>query len=211
MRINTCALFLIPLALLLAKTEPVGSHFIEIKTSNGTVIVVGSDVDQVRLDDPSRATIHTENGKTVVSPVDPSGLPVRVEIPRRSALHAVTSNGAIRISGVSGPLNVVTSNGTIVVEDAGSSEIHAHTSNGAIDIGLAPRSSAKISAHTSNGHIQSDFPVVSQQRGTDYLQGQIGSGGPLLDLTTSNGVIRIRGAEIPKEYVTSNFTPGEVK
>jgi hypothetical protein len=211
MRINTCALFLIPLALLLAKTEPVGSQFIEIKTSNGTVIVVGSDVDQVRLDDPSKATVRSENGKTVVSPVDPSGQPVRVEIPRRAALHAVTSNGAIRISSVTGPLNLITSNGTIVVEDAGSSEIHAHTSNGAIDIGLAPRSSARISAHTSNGRIQSDFPVVKQQRGTDYLQGQIGSGGPLLDLTTSNGVIRIRGAEIRKEYVTSNFTPGEVK
>jgi hypothetical protein len=52
---------------------------------------------------------------------------------------------------------------------------------------------AVLHAHTTNGSISSDFDVsvrggmLSKHR----LEGTIGSGGPMLDLGTSNGSIKI--------------------
>jgi hypothetical protein len=52
---------------------------------------------------------------------------------------------------------------------------------------------AMVRAHTSNSSITSDFDVsvhsgmISKHR----LEGKIGAGGPLLDLGTSNGGIKL--------------------
>jgi hypothetical protein len=47
-------------------------------------------------------------------------------------------------------------------------------------------------ARTSNASISSDFDVSSRGFGDKHhLEGTIGSGGPVLDLSTSNGSIKV--------------------
>jgi DUF4097 and DUF4098 domain-containing protein YvlB len=210
MRLNTSVLFLLPCALLLAESEAGKPPTVEIRTVNGAVSVAGTDSGEVRVSDPSRAAIRNENGRVIVTGDAVNGGAIRIEVPCHAALDLVTSNGAVRVSGVTGPMTLTTSNGAIVVEDAGTSEIHAHTSNGSIEIGVALRAGASISARTSNGRIHSDMEVVRQHFGESFLEGKIGGGGPLLELRTSNGPIRIRHSG-DVEQVTSRFTPGEVK
>jgi DUF4097 and DUF4098 domain-containing protein YvlB len=125
-----------------------------------------------------------------------------------------TSNGGIRVAGLSGGLEAHTSNGGITAEldqvdgevrlesSNGSIEVRlpqslregvrAHTSNGGITVRLPEGVDARVSAHTSNAHVTSDFDVRMQGAiERHHLEGVIGKGGPLLDLSTSNGSIRL--------------------
>jgi Putative adhesin len=125
-----------------------------------------------------------------------------------------TSNGGIRVAGLSGGLEAHTSNGGITADldrvegevrletSNGSIEVRlpdrirdgvrAHTSNGGITVRLPEGLDARVSAHTSNAHVTSDFDVRMQgEIERNRLEGQIGKGGPLLDLSTSNGSIHL--------------------
>lgn len=138
------------------------------------------------------------------------GRPLKLQVPRRSSLVVSTANGDIRVSGVSGVLRLSTSNGAITVRDAGAAEIHAHTSNGAIRLAVPGALNANLSARTSNGRIHSDVEVVTDHVGVNYLEGKIGSGGPEIELRTSNGGIYLQ-KDGQQEKVSSVFKPGEVK
>jgi hypothetical protein len=51
---------------------------------------------------------------------------------------------------------------------------------------------AHVMARTTNSSISSDFEVRMQgEFGKNRLEGTIGNGGPLIDLSTSNGSIRL--------------------
>ena len=125
-----------------------------------------------------------------------------------------TSNGGIRVAGMSGALEAHTSNGGITAEmdkvdgevkletSNGSIEVRlpqslresvrAHTSNGGITVRLPEGVDARVSAHTSNAHVTSDFDVQMQgEIARQRIEGVIGKGGPLIDLSTSNGSIRL--------------------
>jgi len=131
-----------------------------------------------------------------------------------------TSNGGIRIAGLSGGLEAHTSNGSITADldrvdgevrletSNGSIElrlpdriregVRAHTSNGGITLRVPEGLDARLSAHTSNAHVSSDFDVRTQgEIGRNRLEGLIGKGGPLLDLSTSNGGIRLTRISTP--------------
>jgi DUF4097 and DUF4098 domain-containing protein YvlB len=130
-----------------------------------------------------------------------------------------TSNGAIEAEKIDGPLEASTSNGHITVQEelsSGHSPIHARTSNGAIDITaerpinsdlhastsngpitlhLPGSTEARVRASTSNSAITTDFEVTSQGRlDKHHLEGNINnsrSDAPMIDLSTSNGHIRL--------------------
>ena len=73
------------------------------------------------------------------------------------------------------------------------SELVASTSNGGITVRLPATTNASLTAHTS-GHdrFHIDFAVtVHGQLTRSRLDGMIGSGGPRIDLQTSNGNIRL--------------------
>jgi DUF4097 and DUF4098 domain-containing protein YvlB len=107
---------------------------------------------------------------------------------------AHTSNGHIRAERCTGGFDASTSNGPIDFDAAGrlSKDIRAHTSNGAITLHLQDPLNARVLAQTSNSSIRSDFDVRMGGELTKHrLEGLIGSGGPDIDLSTSNGSIRI--------------------
>lgn len=137
-----------------------------------------------------------------------------VEVPDGVDLEAVTVNGDVEALGLTGDVRAVTVNGSVDVEASG--VVSATTVNGSIDarMGTAPTSSlsfttvnggirltlpdgtdADVDIETVNGHIDTDFPLTIRGRwGPRSASGEIGSGGPEIELHTVNGSIAlIRG------------------
>jgi hypothetical protein len=70
--------------------------------------------------------------------------------------------------------------------------VRAHTSNGGITLRVPGEINARLAARTSNGRVTSDVEVrTSGEISKSRLEGILGAGGPLFDLSTSNGAIRI--------------------
>ncbi len=164
-----------------------------LRTSNGSVrlAALSGDVEaytsngSVELEDvEGRIVVRTSNGAIRGTAL-------------RGILDLETSNGAIRASverlQVRHSHRAVTSNGRIDLElPEVTGGVEAHTSNGAITLRLPPSISAEVRATTSNSTITTEFDLrVRGRLSKTSLEGTIGGGGPLLDLKTSNGAIRL--------------------
>ena len=113
------------------------------------------------------------------------------------AAHLHTSNGHIHAESVKGPIEATSSNGGIVLtlNEGLGGEIHASTSNASITVKMGTTAVARVRASTSNGRITSAFDTDS--RGGDerrHWEGSVNgatASSPLVDLSTSNGAVRI--------------------
>ncbi len=129
-----------------------------------------------------------------------------------------TSNGSVRLEEVQGRLDVETSNASITarlrdpevrqpirlessngsveltMESLHDNPVRVETSNARITLNLPQNVRANVDATTSSGSIDSDFSVATNTSRSDkhHLAGAINGGGPLLDLRTSNGSIRLQ-------------------
>jgi len=163
-----------------------------LKTSNGHVEVrrlkgslnAETSNGPVELDDIDGAVdVRTSNGH-----VRAEGI--------RGALDATTSNNSIHamLDKVDGTVRVQSSNGGIDLSlpPNTQSAVRAHTSNSGITLHLPGEVNARLSAGTSNASISSDFEMrMRGEISKHHIEGSIGNGGPLIDLSTSNGQIRI--------------------
>jgi hypothetical protein len=163
-----------------------------LKTSNGHVEVrrlkgslnAETSNGPVELDDIDGAVdVRTSNGH-----VRAEGI--------RGALDATTSNSSIHatLEKVDGAVRVQSSNGGIDLSlpPNTQSAVRAHTSNSGITLHLPGEVNARLSAGTSNASISSDFEMrMRGEISKHHVEGSIGNGGPLIDLSTSNGQIRI--------------------
>jgi hypothetical protein len=147
--------------------------------------------------------IATSNGSIEAGFID---APVRL----------VTSNGRVRVDNVQGALEVRTSNGSIrasvsSIEDGRPVELHTSngsvelsvgklgrgdvtvtTSNGSVTLRLPGGISADVRASNSNGSITNEFDAQFRGRSDKHrLEGTIGGGGSRLEVSTSNGSIRL--------------------
>jgi hypothetical protein len=114
----------------------------------------------------------------------------------KGTLEAQTSNGGINaeLTAADGPVRLDTSNGSIELRlpSKFDDDVRAHTSNGGITLRVPGDLNARLAARTSNGRVTSDVEVrTSGEISKTRLEGILGAGGPLLDLSTSNGGIRI--------------------
>jgi hypothetical protein len=149
---------------------------VDARTSNGEVDL--SDVE-------GQASAHTSNGRINAFHI-------------RKSLQASTSNGPITANltagPAEGPFRLETSNGPIDLRlsDNLNGSVRAQTSNGPITVQMPGTLNARVSARTSNASVSSDFPVkIEGELNKNHMDGLIGNGGPLLDLSTSNGPIRL--------------------
>lgn len=164
----------------------------EIASSNGPIRV--EDIE-------GSAKLRTSNGPVRTSRVRgdvdarTSNAPIEAD-QVAGALDATTSNGPIRAHSGAGqkPVRATTSNGPVDLQlDAAGGDVKATTSNGGITVRMPASTNARVKAVTS-GHsrVSSDFDVTTRgEVGRGRLEGAIGSGGPMLELTTSNGGIRL--------------------
>jgi DUF4097 and DUF4098 domain-containing protein YvlB len=168
-----------------------------LKSSNGSIRITGvhgevdahtsnASIDAESLD--GAATLKTSNGRIHAEKI-------------AGSLEAETSNGGIvaRLdSSPSTPVKMITSNGSIdlTMDKSPQSDIRAQTKNSSITIHLPADASAKVSADTSNDSVSCDFAVTGGENEKGHLKGNIGAGGHTIELTTSNGRIRIaKGVE----------------
>jgi DUF4097 and DUF4098 domain-containing protein YvlB len=149
---------------------------LDAQTSNGSVelIDVGGD-----------AKAHTSNGH------------IRIE-GLRGSLEASTSNASInaRLEQVPAgrPVRLETSNSSVELRVPANfaNDIRVSTSNSGITLHMPYQVNAQVVARTTNSSISSDFEVKMQgEFSKNRLEGVIGNGGPLIDLSTSNGSIRL--------------------
>lgn len=147
--------------------------------------------------------IQTSNGRVRVSGIE-------------GAARLITSNGAIQVEGLDGGLEAKTSNGSIkatlgrlearmplrlstsngsvelTVDELRDNPVDVSTSNGSITVRLPQDIAAELRARTSNGSVNSEFEVATTgSTSRTRLDGAIRGGGPLVDLRTSNGAIRL--------------------
>ena len=134
-------------------------------------------------------------------------------VPKTMNLDIENTNGAIRLSDVSGKLELGTTNGRIEAKgcagiiDAATTngrieaelvrvtpgqKINLTTTNGKIVLAVPADLAAELDAGTTNGAIRTDLPVVSSMLDDNRLRGKINGGGALVRLRTTNGGIEIR-------------------
>lgn len=149
---------------------------LEVATSNGGIELL--DINGGMNLRTSNGTIRVDNAK--------------------GAFEAQTSNGAIRARldqiPPSSMIRATSSNGTIdlTLPSFNNNEVRATTSNSGITLHLPSSVNAQLRAVTSNSSITSDFDVTIRGAMTkNRLDGKVGNGGGLIDLSSSNGSIKV--------------------
>jgi DUF4097 and DUF4098 domain-containing protein YvlB len=150
---------------------------LDIQTSNGSIDATGAE---------GAATLRTTNGA-----VNVEGL--------RGSLEVSTSNGRIRAriaqTDPGKPLRASTTNGSIdlTVESLQDNDVRASTSNGSITVRLPSPLNARLRASTSNSSVSTDFDVLVKGgvQSKTRLDGSVGNGGPLIDLSSTNGSVKL--------------------
>ena len=136
-----------------------------------------------------------------------------VYVPRQSNLQALTRNGGVSAQLVEGTMNFRATNGGISLDQV-AGDVRAETTNGGVTARLSgttwkgrgldlettnggvslaiPRGyNARLETGTVNGGMNIDFPITVRGRITRHIETQLGSGGPLVRVVTTNGGVRI--------------------
>jgi hypothetical protein len=129
------------------------------------------------------AELHTENGGISVANVD-------------GTVRAETTNGSITLSDLGGDVQAVTTNGGLHISLAGESwhgaGLVAKSTNGGVHVTMPANYSAHLIAGTVNGGTDVKLPmtanVINSRR---HIDGQIGHGGPTVQVETVNGGVSI--------------------
>jgi len=136
-----------------------------------------------------------------------------VYVPARSNLQAVTknggvsaelvegtmefraTNGGIRLDQVAGDVRAQTTNGGVKARLTGSTwrgrGLDLRTTNGGVDLSVPRGYNARLETGTVNGGMNIGFPITVRGRIGRHVETQLGSGGPLIRATTTNGGVRI--------------------
>jgi hypothetical protein len=117
---------------------------------------------------------------------------------KKGSVIAETTNGGVDFTvdspAAAQPFRLHSTNGGITLRLAGFSEnpIKAETTNGGITLRLPADANAMLSASNSTSSITTDFTLSgSVNESKHHVSGQLGSGGPLIELHTSTGGIHV--------------------
>lgn len=165
-------------------------------------IRVLTDGGQIRADGPSSSRNRTS-----------WSVSYDVYVPNQANLDATTENGGISAQDVRGTLTFEATNGGIHLSDVGGN-VRARTTNGGVVANLSgatwqgqgldlqttnggatvyvPRGyNAVLETGTTNGAMRVDFPITVRGSINRHLSTQLGSGGPLVRVVTTNGGVHI--------------------
>jgi hypothetical protein len=136
-----------------------------------------------------------------------------IYVPNQTNLEATTENGGISAEEIQGKMNFQATNGGIHLSNVGGS-VHARTTNGGVTANLSgttwqgqgldlqttnggatvyvPRGyNAQLETGTTNGGMQVDFPITVRGSLNRSISTQLGSGGPVVRVITTNGGVHI--------------------
>lgn len=112
----------------------------------------------------------------------------------RGKVEIDTTNGSIKATGLAGDTQLDSTNGNISAEFVsldGVREIDLDTTNGSVTLVLPRGAAARIHAETTNGSINVEPQIKLTRSGKREILGEIGSGGPSVELETTNGGISV--------------------
>jgi len=164
-------------------------------------IRVLTDGGQIRSEGPS----HRDRTSWSVS--------YDIYVPNQANLDATTENGGISAQDVRGTLTFEATNGGIHLSDVGGN-VRARTTNGGVVADLSgatwqgqgldlqttnggatvyvPRGyNAQLETGTTNGAMRVDFPITVRGSINRQFTTQLGSGGPVVRVVTTNGGVHI--------------------
>jgi hypothetical protein len=163
-------------------------HNIRVET-NGTIHAEGPKTGnwsvnyKLRVPRHLAAELHTENGGISVANVD-------------GTVQAQTTNGGISLSDLGGDVHATTTNGGLRISLAGDSwhgaGLVARSTNGGVHVTMPANYSAHLIAGTVNGGTDVRLPMTaSVLNSRRHIDGQIGQGGPTVQVETVNGGVSI--------------------
>lgn len=117
-------------------------------------------------------------------------------------LEFKTSNGGVSLRRVGGNVRGTTTNGGVHVELSGNrwegETLDVRTTNGGVNLSIPENYSAHLETSTVNGGVSVDFPVnvplTERGRMPKDISVDLGSGGPTVRVTTTNGGLRVHRA-----------------
>lgn len=136
-----------------------------------------------------------------------------VKVPAGVRFVGRTVNGGIEATGLKADAEATTVNGGVELDSTGTARaetvnggitarlgradwtgtLKLQTVNGGIDVTMPDGLSADVKCSTVNGDISTDFPLTVRGKiARRKLEGTIGSGGRLLEMTTVNGGIELK-------------------
>ena len=137
----------------------------------------------------------------------------RIWAPRQTALALSARNGGISLHGMRGESRFTTTNGGVTLNEVGGRVVgttrnggvnvrlggarwegeglEVETANGGVSLAIPKGYSAELETGTVNGGFRTDLPLTVQGRLDRQVRATLGSGGPLVKITTTNGGVRI--------------------
>lgn len=117
----------------------------------------------------------------------------------RGRIEFSAKNGGVHLKRVAGEVAGSTVNGGVQIELSGNTwdgrQLEVSTRNGGITLAVPERYSAHVRTETMNGGVRSELPAATPQgnlRASRNLDLTLGSGGPLIHVSTTNGGITLK-------------------
>ena len=104
----------------------------------------------------------------------------------------MTRSKDIEMSQVTGETHIEDRNGRVEVEMAGSYPLEIKDEKGDVEVALPANANVTVDARTHNGDIVSDFALPLSGDEDKTATGNIGKGGPKVDISTQHADLRIR-------------------
>lgn len=143
---------------------------VDLETGSGSVTVARVE-DQVR--------VHTGSGRIELDSLN-------------GKVDAHTGSGSIQGVGIKGPISAHTGSGSVRLEQTAVGPLEAHTGSGGVNVRLPTDASFDLYAHTGSGRVTVDHPITVQgSLARREIQGKVRGGGPLVDVRTGSGSVRI--------------------
>jgi hypothetical protein len=205
----------------------------QIRNTNGSVEVETGAAGQVRIEADEAAgseaalnevevLIAAQADRVDVSTRQPQGhwfgrsarVHYHITVPENVNVEAKTTNGSVRVSGISGAVQARSVNGAVrvegvagqVVAETTNGSVHASyravpaegshrfaTTNGSVTLRLPADARGTFRADTVNGSMSTDFPLdVHGSFMAKHLTGALGQGGGHFELKAVNGSVGIK-------------------
>ena len=103
-----------------------------------------------------------------------------------------TGSGSTELVGVDGALTASTGSGTIKVDGHQQGDWRLSTGSGSITVRLPDDAAFELDAESRSGGITVDHPLMVQRKiSKPHIRGDVRGGGPLLEVDTGSGSIRV--------------------
>jgi len=113
----------------------------------------------------------------------------------RGEMNFEATNGGIRLSEVGGNVRARTTNGGVLATLSGTTwqgqGLDLQTTNGGATVYVPRGYNALLETGTTNGGMRVDFPITVRGSLSRHISTQLGSGGPVVRIITTNGGVHI--------------------